>query len=182
MLDAGCTVELVSRIRGWTFWWLPEQKFQNPYIDATRDIQNQDQQLAVRRMELYEKSSSKTASKEEKETARAEAKELSRREHELDARKVPIMLQLMQEHPVDKAWIELLYDLAMQVRYVEGFSHRDEVVALYNNLSETDKKTEKGKGITVYLFPPVTVKIGDEMADADLYDLDGWKDSPFGRL
>ena len=38
---------------------------------------------------------------------------------------------------------------------------------------DNEKNSQAGKEITVCLYPPVTVKEGDEMADTDLYDLQG---------
>ena len=35
------------------------------------------------------------------------------------------------------------------------------------------KKTDSGKTIHTCLFPPVVVNEGDEMVDADLFDLEG---------
>mgnify|MGYP003057865721 CR=1 FL=1 len=40
-------------------------------------------------------------------------------------------------------------------------------------MSEADKATEAGQIITGYMNLPETVNVGDEMADGDLYDLDG---------
>lgn len=40
-------------------------------------------------------------------------------------------------------------------------------------MNEAQKASIKGQEITVNLFPPVVVKEGDEMADTELYDLDG---------
>lgn len=61
----------------------------------------------------------------------------------------------------------------MEVKYIKDFPYKEDVIALYNKLSDNDKQTAIGKEITVNLYPPVTVKEGDEMADADLYDLEG---------
>lgn len=40
-------------------------------------------------------------------------------------------------------------------------------------MNEAQKASIKGQEITVNLFPPVVVKEGDEMADTELYNLDG---------
>lgn len=147
-----------------------EQKFQTLYIDAIRDLKNQQQRLIVRINELM---MNKPSTEVGMKAAIDEIKAIDRQIEQLELQEFPIVQKLMQENPIDKAWIDLLEGWAMQARYMENFPYRDEVVALYNRLSDADKKTEKGKTITVYLFPPVTVKEGDEMADADLFDLDG---------
>lgn len=44
---------------------------------------------------------------------------------------------------------------------------------MYDRLNEEQKASIEGQEIRVNLFPPKTVKEGDDMADADLFDLDG---------
>lgn len=150
-----------------------EQKLQNLYINATREIKKRSQLLLVRMHELYEKENSKTETEEDKKAAKAERKELNREEEQLSLQELPVILKLMRENPMDPAWIRLLDKLCLQARYIKDFPYRDEVIGLYNRLSAADKQTEAGKTITTNLFPPETVKVGDDMADADLYDLDG---------
>ncbi len=150
-----------------------EQKFQNLYIDATREMKKRNQQLLVRILELYEKEDSKTTTTEEKKAAKAERKELDREREQLSLQELPVVLKLMRENPVGPAWIRLLDKLCIKAKYMKGFPYRNEVIALYNRLPAADKQTEAGKTITTNLFPPEVVKVGDDMADADLYDLDG---------
>ena len=61
----------------------------------------------------------------------------------------------------------------MSVKYNPKFTYKEETLALYNRLNEEQKASIKGQEITVNLFPPKTVKEGDDMADTDLFDLDG---------
>ena len=69
--------------------------------------------------------------------------------------------------------MDRLHRLSMSVKYNPNFSYKDETLALYNRMNEAQKSSIKGQEITVNLFPPVVVKEGDEMADTELYDLDG---------
>lgn len=82
-------------------------------------------------------------------------------------------LKLMQELPVSSIWMDKLFGLSMSVKYNPMFTNKEETLALYNRLSEEQKASIKGQEITVNLFPPKTVKEGDDMADTDLFDLDG---------
>lgn len=60
-----------------------------------------------------------------------------------------------------------------QSKYMENYPYKEDLIALYNKLSDNEKNSQAGKEIKVCLYPPVTVKEGDEMADTDLYDLQG---------
>lgn len=79
----------------------------------------------------------------------------------------------MQELPVSNIWMDKLFGLSMSVKYNPMFTNKEETLALYNRLNEEQKASIKGQEITVNLFPPKTVKEGDDMADTDLFDLDG---------
>ena len=82
-------------------------------------------------------------------------------------------VKLMQELPISNIWMDKLFGLSMSVKYNPKFTDKEEILALYNRLNEEQKASITGQEITVNLFPPKTVKEGDEMADSDLFDLDG---------
>ena len=80
---------------------------------------------------------------------------------------------LWDELPISNIWMDKLFGLSMSVKYNPKFTDKEEILALYNRLNEEQKASITGQEITVNLFPPKTVKEGDEMADSDLFDLDG---------
>lgn len=83
-------------------------------------------------------------------------------------------IEMMKENPtISLFWIDLLYAHSRNLRYDDSYPHKEELLALYSLLPEEEKKSEKGESITLNLFPPKIVKEGDEMADTDLYDLEG---------
>ena len=82
-------------------------------------------------------------------------------------------LKLMQELPVSSVWIEKLHRLSLSAKYNPKFPYKEETLALYNRLNEEQKASNLGQEITVNLFPPTVVKEGDDLADTDLFDLDG---------
>lgn len=83
-------------------------------------------------------------------------------------------MEVMKNMPITVVWLERLEQFSYMANYnKQAKEYREDVVALYNRLTEEQKATEIGKKITAYLFPPTTVQIGDDMADADLYDLEG---------
>lgn len=150
-----------------------EQVLQNRYIDVARSLIDEQQRLAVRYMELWEIRDSSSASKEEKEAAKKEGREIISRMKEASEEEIPVYIKLMQENPVDKAWLGFMQSLSLHIRYAEESPYRKEAEALYARLSEADKATDVGRSITVNLFLPEVVKPGDDMADTDLYDLNG---------
>ena len=65
-------------------------------------------------------------------------------------------------------------------RYASGFkytklsdSYVEKLKKLHEGMSEELKNSEKGQSIQINLYPPVIVKEGEDMADADMWDVDG---------
>lgn len=52
-------------------------------------------------------------------------------------------------------------------------ARQDDFDALYRRMSEADKATPMGQAISAYQKKQRTVNVGDEMADANLYDVEG---------
>lgn len=80
-------------------------------------------------------------------------------------------LEYMKEAPVSRVWMDKLLSYASMMKYANIMPYKEEVKALYKRLSEEQKRTDTGREITAYIYPPSTVGIGDEMVDGDLYDL-----------
>ncbi len=82
-------------------------------------------------------------------------------------------IALMKRMPVSEIWMDKLRGLAMQSTYVENYPYKEQAITFYNGLTEEWKNTALGKTAYTHLFPPTVAEEGDEMADADLYDLEG---------
>ena len=80
-------------------------------------------------------------------------------------------IKRMKQIPVDDIWLEQLEKLAMSAKYTENYPYKEEVIALYEGLTDEEKQTDLAMNTYTYPFPPQVVEVGDEMADADLYDL-----------
>ena len=137
-----------------------EQIEHNRFIENSRDLWDEYQRLSIKARSL------RSAPEAERKAMRAKADSISALISKRE-------MQLMQELPVSNIWIDRLHRLSMSVKYNPNFSYKDETLALYNRMNEAQKASIKGQEITVNLFPPVVVKEGDEMADTELYDLDG---------
>lgn len=83
-------------------------------------------------------------------------------------------LEYMKKAPVTTAWMDkyLFYlNVAQSLPWMGA--RQDEFDALYRRMSEADKATPMGQNIAAYQKKQRTVDVGDEMADANLYDVDG---------
>lgn len=84
-----------------------------------------------------------------------------------------IVLQIMETHPVDRIYLMQLKSLALGAKLMPNHPYREAIIKHYEALTAADKQSDFGQTIQAYLYPPVEVKEGEEMADADLYDLEG---------
>lgn len=82
-------------------------------------------------------------------------------------------LNYMKDAPITATWLNNYQSYSSFLQYNPEFGHKELIRSLYARMSEADKATEAGQIITGYMNLPETVNVGDEMADGDLYDLDG---------
>ena len=153
-----------------TYTWrvesnVSQQQTLNRLIDASREVWIRYQQNDLEQ-DYCRSHRSEAGARERFEKLRQEEKGL---EAAIAANNIALMKQL----PVDEAWIEELAGLAGCVRYTEGFPYKKEAIDLYESLPDTVKHTPTGKSIHTMLFPPKVVGVGEQMPDAELYDLQG---------
>ena len=84
-------------------------------------------------------------------------------------------IQRMKKSEVDAIWMDKLRGLAMYVDLIKDYPYKEETIALYNSLTEEQKQTQLAQETYTMLFPPQHVEVGKEMADTDLFDLQGNK-------
>ncbi len=149
-----------------------EQVLQNKYIDSVRELLDCRQRLSIRRNELWEIIDGRESTVEQREAARAEMHRNDAKSDSIRCLESPSIIKLLQDNPVDKAWMQLMYLLSMEAKLSDDFIYRKEAEMLYFNLSETVKQTDVGKNISGFLFPPKVVSVGEQIADADFYDLE----------
>lgn len=173
--NAVCTVSGNNKLlRTWDVSSnIKEQQILNRYKQATFDETNLDQELSIERMKKISLLRSGNLSAEDSDKLKKEMAEVEKKQdsvrHIISKKEIGIM----QQTPVETIWMDKLRGLSMEMKYMKDFPYKKEVFALYEKLSNDEKQSAVGKEISVYLYPPVTVKTGDEMADADLYDLEG---------
>lgn len=84
-------------------------------------------------------------------------------------------IRRMKETEVDAVWLDRLFLLAGSSKYEKDYPYTEEVIALYNSLTEEQKQERLAQDAYAMLFPPQHVEIGKEMADAEFFDLEGKK-------
>lgn len=84
-----------------------------------------------------------------------------------------VELKYMQEVPVTAVWLDRMASYCCFLQRVSGYGHAELIRFLYGRMSEADKRTAVGQVITGYMNLPERVNVGDDMADGDLYDLEG---------
>lgn len=143
---------------------LPEQRAWNAYVDDSRSLWEEYQRCLLNMMTLRNLAP---------EVRRPKADSLEHVLSGISARIDLNIIRRMQETPLDDVWLEQLEKLARGCRYEKNYPYREETIALYNRLTDEEKQMEPAVSVHTCLFPPQIVEEGDEMADADLYDLEG---------
>ncbi len=127
----------------------------------------------IQTAQLFETMSSVKQQEKEEKKIWDKVKKVYAQQDVLRLKSAPVIIKIMQETEVTLVWIKKLNELSYLYKFNAGFKQKAEVVALYNRLSEKDKELDCVKDLTVRLFPPTVVEVGDDMADADLYDVNG---------
>lgn len=149
-----------------------EQQELNNYVDATRDLLGERLKKSIQTDKLFNiirgnQEAGKAEAIEKKNQLRAEEDSIN----QLIARKE---IEIMKQSPIGTIiWMKQLREMSFGCRYQKDYPFRKEAIAFYNQLNQKQKESEMGKEIAINIFPPVAVKAGDVMADADLYDLSG---------
>ncbi len=79
----------------------------------------------------------------------------------------------MRSAPVTKIWIRELVNFARTLTGIPGEPYMDRLRELYARMSPEEQASDNGLTISAFLFPPRKVDVGDDLADGDLYDVDG---------
>ena len=150
-----------------------EQKESDRYLYAAKDLWIEYQRIMAEVSGCWGVVDSSTATAEEKSVAKSKIKELHAKTIEMTLKIHEKEIDMLKRMPVTVIWLNKMYDISMDFRYIENFPFTKEVKALYTRMSEEQKQSSLGQLITANLFPLKVVEIGEDMADGDLYDLEG---------
>ena len=151
----------------------PEIAAWQAYLNDSRELLDEYQRNSVLRKEIFEQIGKQP--KEERTTFKQKIDSLETIDNKLTTQISANEIRRMKKSEVDAIWMDKLRGLAMSVKYYKDYPYKEDVIALYNSLTEEQKQTELAQEAYVMLFPPQHVEAGKEMADADLFDLQGNK-------
>lgn len=152
---------------------IPQQAERARFVNASREDWLKVQHLSAQRSVLYEHIMNGTQDEQCKPIATVDSiDKLS----DLISRKINRKeIELLEQGEITNVGLERLANLALYVKYSKDTAVYPRVEAIYNRLDDKQKNSPKGKSIGINLFPPQTVTTGEQMIDADLYDLEGKK-------
>lgn len=150
---------------------IPEQQEQNKYMADNIEYLRQTQIFTKDAHALFDII---RKSPEKRAELRSQIDDLNDKSDSIEAIISRNELNRMKENlTYSPYWMDLLYRHSFSLRYREDYPHKEELLTLYSQLPEDKKNDKTGKLIAINLFPPTVVKEGDEMADSDLYDVEG---------
>ena len=151
----------------------PEIAAWQAYLNDSRELLDEYQRNLVLRKEIFEQIGKQP--KEERTTFKQKIDSLETIDNKLTTQISANEIRRMKKSEVDAIWMDKLRGLAISVKYYKDYPYKEDVIALYNSLTEEQKQTELAQEAYVMLFPPQHVEVGKEMADTDLLDLQGNK-------
>lgn len=150
-----------------------QQNIRNIFVENSRDLWDDFQSCVVEHGNLMMAFHRGDVREEDKEDANKRMDSLQAKMDGLQIRIAGRDIQRMKEMPVSEVWLDMLYGLALDSKLIQDFPYTQDAIAFYEGLTDGQKQTAIGKDIRTELFPPAVVGEGDDMADADLFDLQG---------
>ena len=153
---------------------IAEQQEQNNFQDFTRDLNREYMTYNVaesgwlRQMQLEHAG--------DKEFSRlAWVKVDSLRQHSLPLMRAIFKKEVdyMATAPIGKVYMAKLVNYAQMSMSKTIMPYLDELKALYTQLPDSVKHTTEAGLAYQYLYPVIAAEVGDEMADGELYDVQG---------
>ena len=143
------------------------------YLNDSRELWDEYQRNSVLQKELS--TQARSLPREERGALRLKYDSLENINNKLMIQVDANEIQRMKKTEVDAIWMNKLRGLAQSVKYTKDYPYKEEAIALYNNLTEEQKQDRLAQEAYTMLFPPQHVEVGKEMADTDLFDLQGNK-------
>ena len=151
----------------------PEIASWQAYINDSRELWDEYQRNSVLQDEITAQAFN--LPKEERGALRLKYDSLENINNKLMIQVDANEIQRMKKTEADAIWMDKLRGLALSVKYTKDYPYKEETIALYNSLTEEQKQDRLAQEAYVMLFPPQHVEVGKEMADTDLFDLQGNK-------
>jgi thiol-disulfide isomerase/thioredoxin len=151
----------------------PENAIWQAYLNDSHELWDEYQRNSVLQKELS--TQARSLPKKERDALNLKYDSLENINNKLIIQINANEIRRMKDSEVDAIWMDKLQRLAMYVDLIKDYPYKEETIALYNSLTEEQKQTQLAQETYTMLFPPQHVEAGKEMADADLFDLQGNK-------
>ena len=151
----------------------PENAIWQAYLNDSHELWDEYQRNSVLQKELY--ALARSLPKKERDALILKYDSLENINNQLIIQINANEIRRMKKSEVDAIWMDKLHGLAMYVDLIKDYPYKEETIALYNSLTEEQKQHRLAQEAYVKLFPPQHVEVGKEMADTDLFDLQGNK-------
>ena len=152
---------------------LQEQKDQNQLAEAIRDERTELGPMLTEENKWYQIGDTNPGNDSIQQMARSKIDSLRLEENKIQEKIMQKEMDALKTLPIGKVWLRTYVNKLRILQYAPGSPYEKDLRALYGRLSETDKQTPEGRLATGYLNLPQPVNVGDEMADGDLYDVEG---------
>ena len=149
---------------------VPEQLEANAFQDCAGSLREEYTEIIAKEADWFRKMDSGA---ESREVAWKEVNALREKSWPMMRALFKKEIDYMQTAPIGRVWLERLEMYAKMVPSKEFMPYSKELKALYARLPEELKQCREARIARQYLYPSGTVKVGDLMADADLYDIEG---------
>lgn len=151
----------------------PENATWQAYLNDSRELFDEYQRNSVLQKELS--TQARSLPKEKRDALKLKYDSLENINDKLMIQIGANEIQRMKKSEVDAIWMDKLRRLALSAKLTKDYPFKEETIALYNSLTEEQKQHRLAQEAYVKLFPPQHVVVGKEMADTDLFDLQGNK-------
>lgn len=160
---------------------VPEQQTRSKILASSRDLWNEYQILDGDYDSLRSRIKSGKYSGEEKKRQKARLDSMKQVKSMLQDRISAVELEAMAKLDVDQAWMLNYVNTAYMVNISKNKDNMEKAKALYAYIPDVWRDSNSGREAKNVLFPQHVVEVGEEAADADLYDIDGklWHLSDF---
>lgn len=151
----------------------PLQKELNEYIEFEKTKFPEKCELLRKIFMLRTKANVADLPNEEKERLRKDEDSLRVLMSGFDSDYVEVMLGFMKGRECNEIWLDYLYDLAHRVVASGDVVQKEKVRKLYETIPSELRDLGNAIEVKNIVYPPNVLKIGDQMADFTLYDLEG---------
>lgn len=174
---AGHTINIEGKNK-FVYTWnvksdISEQKEWSYFVQSNKSLWDEYQKLSALRNEIFEKAYSDNSTDSEKKSARISIDSLDSISNVYQYKIYKNYLTLLQKGKITPTRLEILRDVANEIKWYHTEEFRNPVTKIYNNLPDNLKGITYAEEIALVLYPPKVVKVGDPMYDTVLIDLNG---------